>query len=142
MSAGSFVVSTYEADSGKIHLIRLQNETVNATFAGTDNDPPAAAVDSQFAAEVNRGARAYGLRPRRVNVAFTDAPPTGYRPYTTVSIPVLTKAVYDDIELGGLVSYSGGTGKAKSKTGESTNPGASAIGTIAAVAPADGPEAP
>jgi len=128
MSAGAFSTTKYQADSDAIHEITLQPETVSATIGGTANTAPTEAVDSFFAAEVSRGARAYGLRPRKVRVAFTDSPPDGYRPYTTISLPILTKTLFDAISSGDAVSYAGGTGTAGKKIAEDINPGAAATG--------------
>ena len=123
MSAGAFVISKYEANDDGIHLIKVQPETVAATIDEVANAAPAGAIDSPFAAEVNRGARAYGLRPRRVTVKFEDSPPTGYKPYTTLTIPILSKTVFAGIEGGDPVAYAGGTGEVSTKTGEDINPG-------------------
>lgn len=128
---GNFRLSAYESDEGTIHLIKIQGETNTADIGGVNNSAPTGAVDSPFAAEVNRGARAYGLRPRKINVAFTDQPPTGYRPYCTLSIPVLKESVYSGAAVGDEVEYAGGSGKVKSKIAESVNPGEDAVGLTA-----------
>lgn len=127
MSAGSFQSSKYESDDGTIHFISVQPETIAAVLDGNPNDEPAGNINSQFAAEVNRGARAYGLRPRKVNVAFTDNPPTNYRPYTTLAMAVLDPEVFAEIAIGGTVTYSGGTGVVSSKVEENVRPGKSVI---------------
>lgn len=127
MSAGSFVASKYESDGGSIHYIALQQETIDASLGGTTNDEPAGSIDSPFAAEVNRGARSYGLKPRKATVKFEDSPPTGYRPYTTLQIPILTPGTFSDIEIGDSVTYSGGTGEVTGKTAENIRPGAAVI---------------
>lgn len=128
MSAGSFVQSKYQSDTGDVHIIKVQPETLAATIGGTANAAVAGAVDSVFAAEVNRGARAYGLRPRKVTVAFETDVPTGYRPYTTLSIPVLSAAVFAAVSPGDAVSYAGGNGVVSSKSGEDINPGEEVLG--------------
>lgn len=123
MSAGSFVQSKYQSDTGDVHVIKVQPETIAATLGGTANAAVAGAIDSVFAAEVNRGARAYGLRPRKVTVAFETDVPTGYRPYTSLSIPVLSASVFAGVSPGDTVSYAGGSGVVTSKSGEDINPG-------------------
>lgn len=128
MSSGSFVQSKYESDRGSVHQIKLQPETVFASVGGQTNDPPSSVVNSPFAAEVNRGAKSYGLRPRYVNVAFKDTPPTGYQPYTTLKISILDPDTFSLISTGDAVTYNGGTGAVTSKAAESILPGDSAIG--------------
>lgn len=128
MSAGNFILSKYESDTGDVHQIKIQPETSAASLGGTANQAPSGAVDSVFAAEVNRGARAYGLRPRKVTIGFTDDAPDGYRPYTSISIPVLQESVFNGLAIGDSVTYNGGTGVVKSKAGETINPGEAALG--------------
>lgn len=128
MSAGSFTTTKYESDEGTIHQITVQPEMVSATVGGDANGAPDGAVDSLFAAEVNRGARAYGLRPRKLRVTFEDSPPTGYRPYTTLLIPILTPELFGEIASGDAVSYNGGTGTAGRKVEENIRPGKAALG--------------
>lgn len=123
MSAGSFTGSKYQSDTGDIHYIKVQPETIAATLGGTANAPLPGAIDSVFAAEVNRGARAYGLRPRKVTISFEADVPDGYRPYTSISIPILSASVFSGIGVGDAVTYAGGTGVVSSKTGESILPG-------------------
>jgi hypothetical protein len=129
MSAGSFQTTKYESDTGDIHLITVQPETVAATFGGTANAAPSDAITSPFAAEVNRGARAYGLRPRKVNVSFEDDAPEGYRPYTTLQLVVLQESVFSGIGVGDAVVYAGGTGEVTSKVSENIRPGEAVVGS-------------
>lgn len=96
MSAGVFTISKYEADSGDIHPIRVQPETIAANL-GTANSAPTAAVDNELFARVGGGNRAYGVRARYATVRFTGAAPEGYAPNTTLKIPVLTEATFDQI---------------------------------------------
>lgn len=95
MSAGVFTISKYEADSGDIHPIRVQPETIAANI-GTANSPPTAAVDNSLFARSGGGNRAYGIRARYVTVRFTGAAPDGYAPNTRLKIPVLTSQAWDD----------------------------------------------
>lgn len=138
MSAGSFSNSRYESDSGTIHLIKVQAETLTMTVGGTANDAPTEAIDSVFAAETSRGAKAYGLRPRKINVSFTDEPPTGYRPYTSLQLPILTTDLFESISDNDVVVYAGGTGEVSSKVEENIRPGRAVLG--GAVEPAVEPE--
>lgn len=128
MSAGSFINSRYQSDDGTIHQIKLQPETVAMTVGGTANAAPTGAIDSVFAAEVNRGAKAYGLKPRKINVSFEGEPPTGYRPYTSLSLPILTTDLFEAISDNDVVVYNGGSGKVSSKVAENIRPGAAVLG--------------
>lgn len=127
MSAGAFLLTRYESDQGTIHEIKVQPETVAATFDGTANAATTDDVDSVFAAEVSRGARAYGLRPRKVRVKFGATPPDGYQPFTTISLPILQQSVFDAIAPDDPVVYAGATGTAGRKIAESILPGTAAL---------------
>lgn len=131
MSAGAFSNTRYESDGGTIHFIKVQEETLTMTVGGTANDAPTGAIDSQFAAETSRGAKAYGLRPRKINVSFTDEPPTGYRPYTSLQLPILTTDLFESISDNDVVVYAGGTGEVSSKVAENIRPGAAVLGGAA-----------
>lgn len=127
MSSGSFINSKYESDRGTVHQIKVLAATVAMTVGGTANAAPAGDIDSVFAAESSRGARAYGLRPRKINISFTTTPPTGYRPYTSIQLPILDPDLFEAISAEDAVVYGGGTGKVTSKVQEDINPGASVL---------------
>lgn len=97
MSAGVFERSRYEADNGDVHAIRVQPETIAATFGGTANNPPAGAVDQQVSARVGGGNRRYGVKARAVSVTWTGAPPAGYADDELLRVPILTPDLYDAI---------------------------------------------
>lgn len=97
MSAGAFERSKYEADNGDIFAIRVQPETLAATFGGTANAAPTGAVDQQVSARVGGGNREIGIKARAVTVAWDGAPPTGYEPNQLLRVPILTKDLYDAI---------------------------------------------
>lgn len=97
MSAGAFERSKYEANNGDIHAIRVQPETVAATFGGTANNPPAGAVDQQTSARVGGGNREYGVKARAVSVTWTGAAPAGYEDGQLLRVPILTEELYDAI---------------------------------------------
>lgn len=103
MSAGAFSVTKYEADSDEIHPIRVQPETV-AAFA---NAAPAGEVTSSISAVVSLTRRQKGLRPRYVSCKFSGALPDGYQAGTIYRIPILTKAIYDGLNVGGTGTYLG-----------------------------------
>lgn len=103
MSAGAFQVSKYEADSGDIHPIRVQPETI----AALSNAAPAGAVNSSISAVVSLTRRQRGLRPRYVSVKFSGALPDGYAANTIYRLPILTEAVFDGLNIGGTGTYLG-----------------------------------
>ena len=101
----AFVKTKYESDSGDVHPIRLQPDTLTA--AGTI---PAGAVTNNIAADMRKGKRRYGIGPRGVSASRTvgTAPDTFKR---RVFIPVLTKADYGtgQYAVGGQITYKGQT---------------------------------
>lgn len=101
MSAGAFTVSRYESDSGDIHPIRVQPETITAF----NNEAPAGAVSSDISAVVSLTRRQRGLRPRYISVKFTADPPTNYAAGTVYRIPILKASVYDGLNIGGTGTY-------------------------------------
>lgn len=108
MSAGAFSISKYAADSGTIHPIRVQPETLAALVGATANAAPAAAVSAgAVTARVTGGNRAYGVKARSVSFKFTAAPPAGYLTNQTYRVPVLVKATYDAATVGAVGQYLG-----------------------------------
>lgn len=97
MSAGQFERTKYEADNGDIYPIRVQPETLAATFGGTANAAPTGAVDQQGLARVSGGNRRIGIKARSVTIAFTATPPTGYEPNQLLRVPILTLDLYNAI---------------------------------------------
>ncbi len=109
MSAGSFALSGYTADDGKVYPVRHQPESAQATLAGGDNTAaPASAIQSGLpSAIIGKGRRNSGLHVRGVRVRFTGALPNDtYKPGGTTFIPVFSKSVYDAIPArGGTGTY-------------------------------------
>ena len=97
MSAGAFTRTFYESDTGLIHPVRLQPETLDAVFDSTDNDPPAGPTTSEISAQVTGSRRGLGLFARYVTVSFTATPPAGYLAGGTYRITVPDPAVFDAI---------------------------------------------
>lgn len=114
MSAGAFTISKYEADSGAIHPIRVQPETITAF----SNAAPAGAVTSSISAVVSLTRRQRGLRPRYISIKFTGALPEGYAAGTIYKLPILTEAVYDGLAIGGTGTYLGSPVTIIGKEGE------------------------
>ena len=118
MSAGPFTRSFYESDSGLIHPIRLQPETLEAVFDSVDNDPPAGPTTSNISAQVTGSRRGLGLFARYVTLVFTATPPTGYSTGRYYKITVPDPAVWDGITPLSEATYLGTAAQVISKTSE------------------------
>lgn len=118
MSAGPFTRTFYEDDDGEIHPIRLQPETLTATFASTANAAPAGPVDADNSAQVTGSRRGLGLFARYVTVIFTATPPTGYSTGKYYKIAVPNPTVFDGITLFSVGEYLGVATQVISKTPE------------------------
>lgn len=85
----SFTRTKYEADNGDIYSIRLSPS--RASQAGT---APSGAVTSGIKAQVSKGNREFGIRPRGVTLARTIA--AGDDIFTRYSfLPVLSLTEYN-----------------------------------------------
>lgn len=107
MSAGAFSIESYETDPGIIHSIRVQPETLEAVIGAVTNDAADGEPTGLGSASVSRGRRANGINARLVRLRFTAAPPTGYLPNGTVTIPALTPEFYDAAIRGATGTYLG-----------------------------------
>lgn len=119
MSAGDFQYSSYETDSGAIHRIRIQPETLALSVGGATNNPPAGAVTGQGTVKVSKTRREFGIGARSVTIAWDGATPAGYSGDNITRIPVLTPATYNSITVGASGSYLGVDVVIVSKTAES-----------------------
>lgn len=122
-SAGGAGIYNYEADSGQIHVIRLKDETVELTIEGSIVGVVAGPPTSPFWAQVNRGAREYGLKPREVQFCFTAAPPGTLEANRTYSAAVADPADYNVATIGGVGTYRGVAIQITGKTPENIYPG-------------------
>lgn len=106
MSAGSPILSVYEANAGGSFPIRIQPETLTLTINGVANaagtGTPAAGTPS---ASVSRGRRTNGVNARLVRFKFTATLPPGYAMDRTLTLPILTPAVYNGIVRGQTGTY-------------------------------------
>lgn len=94
MSAGDFESSKYELSAengGYIGKIRVQPETLAATFNATANAAPVGATNMPGSVKVSRGKRELGVGARSATIRFTSTPPDGYSG-DDVTIPILTPA--------------------------------------------------
>lgn len=121
MSSGVFVDSTYEMEDGNIIAIRIQPETLALDIDGT-NDPPVGAVSiGDLSAKVSGSRRSKGVNARTVTVQFTGAPPAGYAPGGTISLPVLTAAKFIEINKRQAGTYLGVAIRVAGKSSETVN---------------------
>jgi hypothetical protein len=116
MSAGKFIKSTYEADNGVTHPIKIQPETLVASLGGAPNVVPAKGAglgNSKISAKVSKGKREIGLGPRMVSITYPNTEagtPPGYDIGTVLTIPVLEKTTWDSISEGDSATYLGKSG--------------------------------
>lgn len=121
MSAGAFSNSFYEDDDGDIHPIRLQPETLAATFNAVVNAAPAGPVDNEVSARVTGSRRGLGLFARYVTVKFTGDLPPGYVANSTYKIAVPNPTVFSGITINSAGVYLDEAIQVISKTDEVQN---------------------
>lgn len=111
MSAGAFLLSRYESsETGLIHPIKVQPETLTLSLGGNTNNPPAGQPTSKLSAEVGGSRRTYGLKTRLVRIRFTSTLPDGYEANSTITLPWLTSTNFGSIARGTTGTYTiGGT---------------------------------
>ena len=101
MSAGKFVRSQYKSGAGLYHPIRIQPETLALVVGGETNAEPTGATPatkSKISAKVSGSRKSIGLHARRVRIQFGDVAadvPSGYKPGSTTTLPILDPDVYD-----------------------------------------------
>lgn len=106
MSAGAFTRGRYQSDNTDVHPIRVQPETILATFGTTQNIEPSAPIgDGLPSAKVSGGRRQFGVNARFAVIAFEDDPPDGYKLNSPIKIPILLLTTYAGISKGQSVSY-------------------------------------
>lgn len=121
--AGGFVNKYYEPDNvatlGTMN-IKVDTDTVALTAGGTENDGTGTAPTKLLPTVYAKPrARRYGFYARTIAVEFAAANvPTGYKAGQRLSVPILTKALFDAINPGDDVTYLGKTATVLSKSGE------------------------
>jgi len=111
MSAGGFVTVNYQANTGILHPIRIQPETLLLELDSTVNaipSEPAGTVKSGISARVSGGRRSLGLFTRMVRIQFGPADgdqPTGYQVRGVITLPILTQALYDALSRSSTGTY-------------------------------------
>lgn len=104
MSAGRFVQENYQYGDGSIGVIRVQPETLNALTIGGVQNLPVAGARTAPRAFVSGSRRIQGRRfARIVRVEFTATPPTGYAANSTISLPLVNNAIYEEAAQDGAV---------------------------------------
>lgn len=111
MSAGAFETRKYSSnETGEVHPIRIQPETLTLSIGGTTNSEPSGARTSKISARVGGGNRQLGLKARSVTIKFPDTAPSGYKVDSPFSLPWLDPSTFGDIGDGDAVSYLGASG--------------------------------
>lgn len=109
MSAGDFQYENYQlsSDNGSyIGRIRIQPETLEASFNATANAAPAGTRNMPGSVKVSGGNREIGVSARTVTIKWSGTPPAGYSG-DNVTIPVLDPAVYAAWTLDSTGTYLG-----------------------------------
>jgi len=122
MSQGKFEQGVYEADNAQLHICRYQPETRDATFGGLPNSINGGNATSPLWVKLKPGAKEWGLKPRKVRIRWTGAPPTGYKADTTVELVVFTPDSFAAIVVNGGAVYLDTAAQVVGKTSEKYYP--------------------
>ena len=112
MSAGAFIDSRYASGDGtRIHDCRIQPETEGLSIGGTDNTPPAGAVNNQRGVRMSGGVSPLVIGARGVNIRFETAGNAGYQIGSTSVVPWLDPSTFFDVVIPRLQTgtYNGAT---------------------------------
>jgi len=121
MSNGQFTRTFYETDGGDVVPLRIQPETLAASFAGTANDGATGPATAGFpSAQISGSRKGIGIFARYVTIAW-DTAPTGYDDRGILAIHVPVKDTFDAITKDSTVSYLGGTARVVNKFPERIN---------------------
>lgn len=118
MSAGPFQYSRYSADAGGIYRIRVQAETLALNIGGANN-PPGGTINQAGTVRARGSRRSFGIVARAFSIRFTGTPPSGYAASSTLVVPILTKATWDNANLGDSGTYLGASCQLVGKIPES-----------------------
>lgn len=116
-------VYNYIADSGEIHPIRLSDVSLTLNISGTDQLQPAGPPTSGFWAQVSRGAREYGLKPRMIGVCFDTTAPGTLEVGPTYDVVVLDPSEFANATLTSSVTYQGQAATVVARRDEDIFPG-------------------
>ena len=112
MSAGDFLPSIYQTNTGGLYNVRIQPETLTLTFNTVANTPASGPVPPGLpSAKVSGNRNSIGINCRKVRVRFTTTFPTGYSGgKDTISLPVLTSSAFNAWGVNDVGTYTlGGT---------------------------------
>lgn len=110
MSAGAFIRSKYETDTGAILRTRVQPETELMTNGTVPNDAPGGNPTLPWGMKIRPGKREVGIVPRSVTLVFpAGQEPTGYKPDSPIEVPVMTPAAYAAYQGETNLTYLGAT---------------------------------
>lgn len=96
MSSGAFSRAKYESDAGGIYAIRVLPPTLAANV-GAVNAAPSGTIDQPLRARARKNRGSLGIGARTARVQFTGEPPTGYSGSAILTVPILTRAVFNQI---------------------------------------------
>lgn len=113
----------YEADSGELHIVELDDKTLTLNIGGTAQPQPSGPATSPFWAKVSKSNGEYGLRPRKLGVCFDTAAPTGLEVGPTYLVTVLATSAFNSATIGSTVNYQGEDATVRTKQPELLTPG-------------------
>lgn len=123
MSAGNFTVVIYESDSAETHFLKQQPESAVFSIDGSPNTIPAGPPSSVFWAKSSRGAKEYGLRPRKLRGRWLSGQqPENYADCSSFEVVVYSKSVYDAAVIGTSCTYLGAPGTIIGRVAEDIYP--------------------
>lgn len=107
MSAGDFTIDgKYEGNDGTIYPCRYQPETAAAVLDGEANAAPSGNPTTELSVRLTTGNREFGVTPRKVQLLFTGALPSGYSGKVT-EVVALTPFWYNLATKGTTGTYLG-----------------------------------
>lgn len=121
MSAGEFQNAIYETNAGNFCNLRVQPETLALTLGGTANAAGTGPVNQQASAISSGSRRGIGVNARRVRLNWTGTVPDGYDADGTVTVPILTPALFDSLTRGTAGVYLGQSVEVAGTTPEYVN---------------------
>lgn len=110
--AGPFSIAKYESSEGTfVYKIKVQPETIAASFGSTSNaEPSGARTPFLPSAVISRSRRSIGVHPRTVSVKVTATGVSAANAVNSIiQIPILSKATYAAIVEGAVGVYQGDT---------------------------------
>jgi len=113
--AGRFITGKYEADSGEVHPVRIQPETLFGT-----NTEAVGGITVDQRVRVSGSKRAYGLKARSITLSRAIGTSANYTGGTIYArIPWLDPATWEALAVGSTEPYQGVDWIVASKSAES-----------------------